>query len=143
LRFFTVGHSNRSLEEFRELLKKYGIDLLIDVRSVPFSSRHPHFSKPVLSKALEGEGIDYLHLPELGGFRKEGYTEYMKTDAFRKAVDKLITLSMGRKSVLMCAEKDWNRCHRRFIARELVSRGHEVLHLLTFGKFQTHPRNLY
>ncbi len=106
-RVLTVGHSTRSLDEFTELLTYHGVGLLVDVRTVPASRRMPHFSKLALERSLPLRGIRYLHMPELGGFRKpkadsintgwrnvsfRGYADYMQTDEFWAAIVRLMSL---------------------------------------------------
>jgi Uncharacterized conserved protein len=66
---YTIGHSTRALEDFLALLKREGITRIADVRTFPASRRHPHFNKESLAESLEGAGIGYTHLPELGGRR--------------------------------------------------------------------------
>ncbi len=143
MKIYTVGHSSRELGEFISLLKTCGIELLVDIRSFPKSSRFPQFCKESLETALRKEGIEYIHLPELGGFRKEGYLNYLKSVEFKNALDRLVELTKGRRSSIMCAEKDWKRCHRRFIARELVKRGIDVTHILDERRAEEHPRYIF
>ncbi|HEX6092288.1 MAG TPA: DUF488 domain-containing protein, partial [Dongiaceae bacterium] len=69
---FTIGHSNHPRERFIALLRGAEITALADVRSTPFSRRHPQFSKPVLAETLPQEGVAYVYLgEELGGMRKD------------------------------------------------------------------------
>ena len=67
---YTVGHSTRSLVDFLDLLSAAGVNELVDVRSVPRSRRHPHFSSDALARDLPARSIDYRHEPALGGFRR-------------------------------------------------------------------------
>jgi uncharacterized protein (DUF488 family) len=67
---YTLGHSNRNIEEFLEILKKKDIDIVIDVRLIPGSNKYPQYNKENLEKYLNNNNIEYLHLKELGGFRK-------------------------------------------------------------------------
>jgi len=143
VKVYSIEHSSRALSEFIDLLKYYGIELLADVRSYPKSSRFPHFSKEVLKEVLSKEGIGYLHLPELGGMRKEGYREYMKSEEFKRGISKLIELSKSNKVAFMCAEKDWRGCHRRFIAEMLVKKDIEVIHILDEDKSEEHVKYLF
>ena len=65
---FTVGHSILEFEHFAKLLKDFGVELVVDVRSLPQSARLPHFSQPAFEKLLGAEHISYLFLgEELGG----------------------------------------------------------------------------
>ncbi len=66
----TIGHSNRSLEEFLRLLQAHGVTLVADVRKMPGSRRNPQFSRDTLPQALRQAGIGYAHIPRLGGLRR-------------------------------------------------------------------------
>jgi len=71
MKIFTVGHSTRSWPEFLQLLQKYAISLVIDVRAFPSSQRFPHFNREYLARELFGAGISYWWLGrELGGYRR-------------------------------------------------------------------------
>ncbi|HDM43775.1 MAG TPA: DUF488 domain-containing protein, partial [Candidatus Woesearchaeota archaeon] len=131
MEIFTIGHSNRSLEEFVSLLKHYGIKQIVDVRRFPTSKVVPHFKKEILKAALEKSGIEYKHIERLGGYRKIGYKEYVKTKEFRSALRELIELAEKKKTAIMCSEALWFKCHRRYIADELVKLGWIVKHIIT------------
>ena len=68
---WTIGHSTRPLEELVDLLRAHGIDTVVDVRTVPRSRRHPHFTKDALALSLPQAAIAYVHLPGLGGQQVE------------------------------------------------------------------------
>ena len=141
---YTVGHSTRSLIELRSLLSSVGVTELVDVRSVPRSRRHPHFSGDALATELPVHGINYTHEPALGGFRRptasspnggwqheafRGYADHMRSEEFQAALKRLVDCGRTHTSALMCAEANWRRCHRRLIADALLVRGWRVLHL--------------
>jgi uncharacterized protein (DUF488 family) len=153
-RFWTIGHSTRSIEDFVPALGANGITFLVDVRTLPGSKRHPQFDKEALNDSLGKAGIRYEHFPELGGLRKpkkdsrnaawrnasfRGYADYMETEEFRKGVDRLVDLAgkLG-PAVIMCAEAVWWRCHRALISDFLKTRGFEVIHIID-AKTQSHP----
>jgi uncharacterized protein (DUF488 family) len=69
LPFFTIGHSNRSLEAFVTLLREVDTALLVDIRKMPRSRTNPQFNKDALSQALVNFQIAYEHMPALGGLR--------------------------------------------------------------------------
>src|SRR3954471_15804370 len=94
---WTIGHSTHTLEAFVGILRAHCIDAVADVRAMPGSRRYPHFNRETLSGALEKIGINYAHVPELGGRRKprknspntawrneafRGYADYMETPGF-------------------------------------------------------------
>ena len=144
-RIYTIGHSNRSIDKFLRLLLKHGIESLADVRRFP-SSKHPHFNQDKLKEILGEYGIDYVWFQSLGGYRKKildkspnvaiqsegfrNYADYMLTDEFVKAIEELEDLASERRTAIMCAEKFFWRCHRKFISDFLVVRGWEVVHIL-------------
>lgn len=152
---YTIGHSNRTLEEFIELLRRYGIQRLIDIRTIPRSRHNPQFSRENLSRFLRNRGIGYRHMIELGGLRRaqpdsvntgwhnasfRGYADYMQTEAFANAVAKLIELAGERTTAIMCAEAVPWRCHRSLVGDALVVRGIEVRDIL--GPAAARPHEL-
>jgi uncharacterized protein (DUF488 family) len=107
---YSVGHSTRSLEELLGLLDEHRIAVLADVRTAPGSRRLPQFGRASLASELPAHGVAYVHLPELGGFRRprpdsrntawrngsfRGYADYMETPEFRAGVERLLGLLDG------------------------------------------------
>jgi uncharacterized protein (DUF488 family) len=128
---YSIGHSSRPIAEFLEILARYHIERLVDVRRFPGSRRHPHFSREGLSRELKAAGIGYTHLGEhLGGFTKTSYEDHMGSEPFARGMKELEALAQNSLTVVMCAEKVPWHCHRQFIARELVNRGWQVMHIL-------------
>ena len=153
---WTVGHSTRAWEEFVELLGEAAIEEVVDVRRFAGSRRHPQYASEAMGQALEREGFGYRPMPEFGGRRAprpdspngawrvaafRGYADYMASDEFVQARERLVRLAGDRRCAVMCAEAVWWRCHRRLIADDFVARGWQVLHLLAPGKSQPHPLN--
>lgn len=150
---WTVGHSTRTIDEFIALLKKYGIEGVVDVRSVPRSRNNPQFNKDNLERILPAAGIEYAHEKELGGLRHpnknsintawknesfRGYADYMQTPAFSYALNELITYAQQKRTVIMCAEILPWRCHRSLISDALVIRGFEVVEIFEVEKSRLH-----
>lgn len=133
-RLYTIGHSTRSLEALVDLLNDYAITQVVDVRHYPRSRRNPQFNLEALERELPARGIAYVWDEDLGGFRKGGYEAYMATPSFARGLDRLEGLVNRRPTAIMCAEIVWFRCHRRFIARQMVARGYRVTHIVTRGK---------
>lgn len=131
---FTIGHSNRSLEEFLKPLKDHQIEIIVDVRRFP-TSKFEHFKKEGLEENLNINGIEYLHLPQLGGFRG-GYLKYTESQGFKEGLKKLMDLATQKQVAIMCSERLWFRCHRRFIADELTRKGMKVIHLINGRKYE-------
>lgn len=133
---YTIGHSNRGIEEFINLLKENKINLLVDIRRFPVSKKFPHFEKENLKEKLENKGIKYVWMGEfLGGFRKEGYIKYMETKNFKKGISELINLNkLNKKVVIMCKEKLWFKCHRKFISIYLKQKNYKIIHIIDKNK---------
>ena len=125
-----VGHSTRSLEEFLEILKHFKIDIVVDVRKFPSSKKFPHFNKESLEQELNKNNIKYFHLQELGGFREEGYENFSKTEEFKEHLKKLVEIINDSNSVILCSERYFWRCHRKFVAQQLKKLGYEIVHIL-------------
>jgi len=131
---FTLGTSNRSLEEFVHLLRTNRIEMVVDVRSFP-TSKFPHFKKKALSQSLAEEGLGYLYLgKELGGYRRGGYEAYMQTYDFLRGMDLLERMAARCRCAILCAERSPWRCHRRFIGRSLEERGWKIIHITEEGR---------
>lgn len=62
---YTVGHSNREIDEFLQLLQNNKIEVLVDVRKLPGSKKYPHFNQDQLSISLSSADILYVHLEKL------------------------------------------------------------------------------
>jgi uncharacterized protein (DUF488 family) len=154
LEVWTIGHSTLAIEEFLRMLGSFEIEVLVDVRSFPGSRRYPQFNKKNLSTSLIEAGIEYIHMPEIGGRRKvkpdsqnmawrnesfRGYADYMETEQFRAGIERLVEIAGARRTAIMCAEAVWWRCHRSLISDYLKARGSEVIHILNKAKSEPHP----
>lgn len=151
---WTIGHSTRSLEEFIAMLKSFQIESVADIRSFPGSRKYPQFNREALEISLPQNNIRYFHLKNLGGRRKaspdskntawhhpafRGYADYMETDEFKIGIQQLEQIAMQQRTVYMCSEAVWWRCHRSMVSDFLKLRGWEVLHIMGIGKDQVHP----
>ena len=149
----TIGHSNRTIEEFIGLLKQNGIACVLDIRTVPKSRHNPQFGQDLLPVSLSAAGIGYRHLAGLGGLRRphkdspnagwrntsfRGYADYMQTDEFAENVDAVATLAATTRCVLMCAEAVPWRCHRSLVADALLLRDIPVEHIIGPQKRRPH-----
>lgn len=149
----TVGHSTHPIEEFIHILQAHGIRRLVDVRTIPKSRRNPQFEREAVARSLASAGIDYTHLPGLGGLRHprkdsvndgwrnasfRGYADYMQTPEFAQNLERLLAVAAGAPTAVMCAEAVPWRCHRSLIADALTVRGIQVLEILSAAKSQPH-----
>ncbi|HEX68928.1 MAG TPA: DUF488 domain-containing protein [Candidatus Bathyarchaeota archaeon] len=134
LKIWTIGHSNRSIEAFLELLREHSIQILADIRSFP-TSKIEHFKREEMEHWLPENGIEYVWLgKELGGYRKGGYKRHMRTKLFREGVQKLLELAKQKRTCIMCMEKNPKYCHRRFLSAYLERKGVEVIHIIEKGQ---------
>ena len=153
---YTIGHSTRAWDEFVALLRENAVTCLVDVRRFAGSRRNPQFSPVDMGPALAEAGIEYLPMPEFGGRRKpdadspngawrvaafRGYADYMASDEFALARERLMRQARVAATSVMCAEAVWWRCHRRLIADDFTARGWTVLHIMAPGKLQQHELN--
>jgi uncharacterized protein (DUF488 family) len=153
---FTIGHSSHPLGTFLWLLSRHQIEALVDVRRYPVSRRNPHFSQEALSASLAEESIQYHWLETLGGNRKRAkdappspnrgledeafrnYADYMTTDEFRQGVARLLEIAAADRTVIMCAENDYCRCHRQLLSDYLLANDFSVHHILPDGDLKPH-----
>ena len=153
LTIFTIGHSTHPIEEFIALLKNYGIEQLVDVRTVPKSRHVPQFNSDALEASLREAGIGYVHLKALGGLRHakkdsmnmcwrnasfRGYADYMETEEFAKGIDRLIVLAKAKRTVIMCAEAVPWRCHRSLVGDALLVQGIVVEDIMSATSVRPH-----
>jgi uncharacterized protein (DUF488 family) len=149
----TIGHSNRSADEFVRLLQAHQVTAVADVRAKPFSRRNPHFSRKNLESLLAAAGIAYAHFPSLGGHRTpredsvnsgwrndafRGYADHMRTPEFMQGIDALLEFSEKYLVAVMCAESQWRDCHRQLIADALVACAVEVRHIMSADGLVAH-----
>lgn len=154
LTIWTIGHSTRTLGEFLDLLAVNELEALADVRRFPASRKHPHFNQDPLHRSLQGIGIEYVPLPELGGRRRarpdshntvwrnesfRGYADYMETEGFCTGIERLLELARQKRTVVMCAEAVWWRCHRSLVADYLKAAGVCVRHIIDRTNSAVHP----
>ena len=144
---FTIGHSNRSLEEFVELLRASGVTAIADVRSHPYSRHMPHFSWRQLSESLGKLGIAYVFVgEELGARRTEkccyvdGQAKYELIEAaplFQAGLDRIRKGAKTHCIALMCAERDPLVCHRTILVAKALRRDFSIRHIISPGKIET------
>lgn len=154
LPFFTIGHSNRSLEDFVVLLTAAKIQRVVDIRTVPRSRINPQFNKDTLPKPLMAAGITYEHLADLGGLRGKArsvpssvngfwsnesfhnYADYALSPQFHAALQHLRDEGHQQRCAMMCSESLWWRCHRRIVADHLIAAGETVVHIMGDGRLE-------
>ena len=148
-RLYSIGHSSQTQEEFLALLTSYGINCIVDVRSVPASKYSPQFNQENLKWFLKSHGIQYLHFgDEFGARRTDSIDENgqvnfelaVKTPNFQQGVVRLMRgLEKGYQIALMCSEADPLECHRfSMVSRYFYDLGLDVQHILKDGTLAPH-----
>lgn len=127
--FYTIGYSGKSINEFIDTLKRAGVVTLVDIRFAPVSQFKPDFSKNNLKRALENNGITYIHHPDWGVPRdirafsigKQNrddiwawYDANILPNVVKRNLDEFFN-SMEHPIALMCVEYDPTECHRHRI----------------------------
>ena len=121
----------KKLSEVIELLNRFEVGILVDVRRFP-KSKNPHFTRESLEAELPKHGIRYIYMGEsLGGYRRGGYQKYTETEHYREGIRRLVELveeaeGEGKGVAVMCLERRARYCHRRFIIQTLSEMGIEV-----------------
>jgi len=157
---YTIGHSNHSIEAFVELLHRHDIDAVADVRSQPYSRRHPQFRRDALGASLAHARIEYVFLGRELGARSDDpecwvdgrvdFARLSRTDAFQAGLDAVAEHAAQQRVAIMCAEKDPLTCHRTILvcrALELRSAPTSenggadpwtIRHVLADGRLESH-----
>jgi uncharacterized protein (DUF488 family) len=151
---YTIGHSTRSFDELLSALKTHGIETLVDIRAFPMSRRLPHFNRESLERSLPEQGVRYIWMKALGGYRKpmrqdsphkalrnasfRNYADYTLTPEFERAANELLSIASDSRTGYMCAERVYLRCHRMIVSDWLVAHGHQVLHIDAEGPARPH-----
>ena len=147
---YSIGHSTHSSAQLCALLSSAGVSRVLDVRRFPVSRRWPQFNLTPLQAALARAGMDYLHLPALGGRRDQlgtaalsnagladaglrAYADYAQTPAFQRAMGELLARAGAAPTAMLCAEVDWRHCHRQIIADHALLQGMPVQHIRQNG----------
>ena len=148
MKLYTIGHSNHHFDKFAGLLRDHGIELLVDVRSTPYSRYSPHFNKDSFITFLPKHNIEYVYSGKhLGGrptdpscyknkrLPKEGadylhevdYPQVMLRPWFVKGIQRLVELTEHNTVAVMCSEEDPANCHRHhLIAQYLLAEYPEI-----------------
>jgi uncharacterized protein (DUF488 family) len=155
VRLSTFGHGTLTQDEIATLIRNAGIERVVDVRTVPKSRTHPWVWGDAMTVWVpEQARAEYVWERDLGGFRTphptshhvalrnpsfRGYADYMETERFTSALDRLVASLTQRPTAIMCSETLWWRCHRRLISDAAVLlHGVEVRHLLPAANAQKH-----
>jgi len=147
---YTIGHSNHDFNNFIDLID--GMEVVVDLRSAPYSKYVPHFNKEDLKRGLEALGTGYVFMKDknvgniIGGrpndedcypFKKISYELVKKKEWYGRGIRALIDIAEEKRTVVMCSEEDPYRCHRHhLIAQSLLENGLMVTHIIKDGRWE-------
>jgi uncharacterized protein (DUF488 family) len=146
---YTIGYGNRSIVEFIELLKRYSIQYLVDIRSKPYSRHNPNFSKDAIERQLKENHIRYVFMGDTLGGRpadtscyvdgKVDYDQVEERTFYQRGISNVHTAWERQLSIaLMCREAKPQVCHRRkLIGNTLVKRHIDVAYIDEIGDIKT------
>ena len=147
---YTIGHSNYSLETLNEMIKKYNIDVIVDVRGTPYSKYNIQYNLNVIRENLKQFGLSYIYMgKEFGAQREkreyyinEGYADFkkvVKDDMFKKGIERLKDgCDKGYKICLLGAKQNPIECHRfTLVALALEKEGFEVKNIVHSGEIKS------
>ncbi len=161
IKLFTIGHSNHEIEKFISLLRNNHIEVLVDVRTSPYSRHHPQFNKDSLEKDLAHSGILYIYegkdlggrpsdptcyknqrLPDQGAdyLHEVNYKEVMKRPWFQGGIQRLLKIAETQTTAILCSEEDPAKCHRHHLIAKYLMSEHpqvEVYHIRGDGNIHS------
>jgi uncharacterized protein (DUF488 family) len=147
---YTIGYGNLPFIDLLNILVKFNIMILVDIRSRPFSRHRPAYQKRNLEQAVINAGMKYLYLGDkLGGMPEDrrfydslGNVDYgilEEEPKYLDGINQIMELSRERDISLLCAEAEPERCHRALLVSEtLWKKGIESLHILHDGSALRH-----
>lgn len=153
---YTIGYATKPITTFIEQLKHYDIQVVADIRSVPYSNAFYDYHQEAIESHLKQHHIRYVYLGnELGPRSKEDdhydntgqvqFDRLMQSTLFLSGIDRLYTgLEKSFSIALMCAEKDPATCHRSLLVgyylQHLTGKKSITLkHILHDGRIETQP----
>jgi len=155
---YTLGHSNHTTEAFIALLRQHGVEMVVDVRSQPYSQWTSQFNREILRDDLQSVGLRYEFMGDVLGGRpgdpalydpgqeRPDYRRMERTSAYQAGIDRLVELAEETPVAIMCSEGDHRQCHRHLlITQTLLARGVQVHHIRPDGSLvegQAEPEQL-
>jgi len=113
----TIGYGGKMPDLFFEELESMKVDVVVDVRENPFRAFLNAYTKKGLEKCL---GDRYVWIRELGNKSRELPPTLVDEEEGLRKLREL--MKKHRRIVLLCAEKDENRCHRNYIKKLIEGR---------------------
>jgi uncharacterized protein (DUF488 family) len=144
---FTIGHSNHPFSRFMELIQKQNIQMVVDVRTRPYSKYTPYYSKKPLEEGLKEYQVEYVYLgnkiggkPDDAKFYHDGELLYHLLEAdekYQEGLKILLELARDNRIVIMCSEEDPYHCHRHhLISQSLLKNNFQITHIRGNGDLE-------
>lgn len=150
MEIFAIGHSNYPYGKFIEMIKKYNINCIVDIRETPYSKYNVQYNKEYFRETLKKDGYTYIYMGEEFGakrgskesYNNEGYADFdkvVKEDIFLSGVKRIKNgIDKGYRIVLLGAMQEPIRCHRSImVGRFLKKEGLDVKYILHEGTLAT------
>ena len=150
---YTIGYAGFCIQDFIDLLKYKKIQVVIDIRSIPYSKHFSEYNKENLQAFLKGYDIYYRNYAKEFGAQQENkdyyseegfldFKEFSLSESFKSGINKLKTImEKDYVFVLMCSEKDPFECHRSImVSRSFEKSVYRVNHLLLNGDVITQEK---
>jgi len=136
---WTIGHGAGSFTDLEQRASPYGISMIVDVRSQPYSRHAPDFTRPRLEMLCDEAEIGYRWLGATLGGKPEGGPVGPERPGFDESIDELVERAGTTPTVILCAELEPGACHRStIVGAALHERGVEVIHILGDGSTRRH-----
>lgn len=140
IEIYTIGHSNVESNKIIQLLQKYHIDVLVDIRSSPYSQYATQFNRDTFAQFIQESGIEYVFAGlYLGGRPKDiscykdgklDYDEVKKRLWYQKGIKRLLEIADEHRIAIMCSEENPELCHRHYIITQtLLEMDVTVIHI--------------
>jgi uncharacterized protein (DUF488 family) len=135
---YSIGHGLLTWDELAQLLTPRRIEMLVDVRSFPYSEAAPWFNRDRLEHLARRGGLEYLWLgSQLGPLTSDGRLDYIDKEQeprYREGIGELLGLAHERRVCIVSAQADPQDSHRQhLIAQTLLRHDVGVVHLLHDG----------
>ncbi|HBG0719971.1 DUF488 domain-containing protein [Clostridioides difficile] len=143
MEIFAIGHSNYPYDKLINMIKKYDINCVVDIRETPYSKYNIQYNKEAFNESLRNSGFIYTYMgKEFGAKRtnkdvytQEGYADFEKVakeDIFLNGIERLKKgCQMGYRIVLLGAMQEPIRCHRSILVGKVLNKeGFDVKYIM-------------
>ncbi len=128
MKVYTIGFTQKSAQQFFDLLRKANVKRVVDVRLNNTGQLAGFAKKDDLAFFLrELVGIDYIHVPELAptqdildAFKKhkgswEVYEQEFLSLMEKRGIEDAVARDLIDQGCLLCSEHKPHHCHRRLV----------------------------